>query len=177
VLALTLDFAYQSAVPALMLAMAIYLAIGFYVSRKAANNAKTAGHARLSIAGRLWFRLYFAWTWSLGSVFQALLIILSSKPAKRRSCLPIICSSKSRDPVAYYRQLQRPLVGKHFLDAAGRGPRGPLECLTRPRPSSVHSANKFVHQLRYGTAEFSTLTVCKSWRTKKLPTDIADCSG
>jgi hypothetical protein len=66
VLAFTLAFAYSSSVPALMLAIAVYLAIGFFVSRKTANSAKTAGYARLSIADRLWFRLYFAWTWPLG---------------------------------------------------------------------------------------------------------------
>ena len=66
VLTLTLVFAYSVSVPALMLAMAVYLAVGFFVSHKTANDAKTSGHARLSIADRLWFRLYFAWTWPLG---------------------------------------------------------------------------------------------------------------
>lgn len=65
VLACTLTFAYSISVPALMLAMAVYLSIGFFVSRKTANNAKTASHDRLSISDRLWFRLYFAWTWPL----------------------------------------------------------------------------------------------------------------
>lgn len=68
VLALMLAFAYSFTVPALMCVMAIYLAIGFIASRKTANDAKTAGHARLSIADRLWFRLYFAWTWPIGLI-------------------------------------------------------------------------------------------------------------
>lgn len=47
----------------LMYVLLIYLAVGFYVSRSRANAAKTSEYARLSISDRLWFRLYFAWTW------------------------------------------------------------------------------------------------------------------
>jgi ABC-type antimicrobial peptide transport system permease subunit len=46
VLAFMLAFAYSTVVPALMFAMVIYLAIGFFVSNKTANDAKAASHPR-----------------------------------------------------------------------------------------------------------------------------------
>ncbi len=63
---LMLCFVFSSRIPNLMFAVCIYLAIGFFVSRKIAVSEKTINHNRLSIGDRLWFRLFFAWTWPFG---------------------------------------------------------------------------------------------------------------
>lgn len=40
-----------------------YLVIGFFVSRRVADDEKTADHERLLFGDRLWRRLYFALAW------------------------------------------------------------------------------------------------------------------
>lgn len=65
-LVLMLYFIFSIQISNLMFVICIYLAIGFFVSRKIAVSEKTINHNRLSFGDRLWFRLFFAWTWPLG---------------------------------------------------------------------------------------------------------------
>lgn len=54
---------FLARVPALLMWSIGYLAIGFFVSRRAAFDARTVEHGRLSFSDRLWIRLYFSLGW------------------------------------------------------------------------------------------------------------------
>lgn len=43
----------------------LYLAIGALATRAVAGNAKQPDYNRLRFGNRIWYRLYYAWTWPL----------------------------------------------------------------------------------------------------------------
>lgn len=46
----------------------LYLMAGMWVTRDAANAARRPDFDRLGYSGRLWFRLFYAWSWPLSLI-------------------------------------------------------------------------------------------------------------
>lgn len=54
--------------PALLVPSVLYLVAGAALTRKTAQAARRSDYARLGLYGRLWFRLFYAWTWPLHAI-------------------------------------------------------------------------------------------------------------